>query len=70
MATSTNRITTTDNDYVMTVRYDAACTVHGGLGSWSATGTPDNHVPDESGVRNSAAQAASSHAGTCESGEW
>ena len=70
MATSTNRTTTTDDNYVMTIRHDATCTVHGGLGSWTATGTPHNRVPDESGARNSAAQAASSHAGTCEGDEW
>ena len=70
MATSTNRTSSTDNNHVMTVRHDATCSVHGGLGSWTATGTLDNRVPDESSAKGSADQAAVSHAGTCESGEW
>lgn len=70
MATSTNRVSTTDNDYVMTVKWSATCTVHGGLGSWAAAGTKNNHVPDESGAKNSADHAATGHAATCESGEW
>jgi hypothetical protein len=70
MATGTNHTSATDNDYVMTITWTAACSVHGGLGSWTAAGTKNNRVPDASGAKNSADQAAADHAATCESGEW
>lgn len=70
MATSTNRTSTTDNNHVMTVRYDATCTAHGSLGSWTATGTLDNRVPGESTIQSSATQAANGHAATCGSDEF
>lgn len=72
MATSitTNRSFTIDNDNAMYVTYQAQCSAHGGLGTWTAAGTTSAPVPNESSIQNSATQAATSHAGTCESGEW
>lgn len=65
MATGTNRISSTDNNHVMTIGWAAACSIHGGLGSWTVTGTKDNRVPNESGIETSAKQTATSHAATC-----